>query len=173
MSLVTDAAIALLVSGAAFELCGIIAVAWPDLIDPGRRISAWLRNRYEIIRHRLSRLLGRPRRHTASSGLGVYGLTGHAAGLVHGVREDASLEEKVAFLIRRNELTQERMDEVGARLTAIEEGTPERLEELRFAMERHIAEAIDIAHRAYLPLRIVGAVLLVVGLGSVTAASFV
>jgi hypothetical protein len=65
------------------------------------------------------------------------------------------------------------MADLGARLTAIEEGTPERLEELRRGMELHVAQAVEAAHREYLPLRILGALLLALGLGCVTVANFV
>jgi hypothetical protein len=40
-------------------------------------------------------------------------------------------------------------------------------------MEAHVADALRTAHQAYLPLRLLGAFLLAVGLGCVTAASFI
>jgi hypothetical protein len=88
------------------------------------------------------------------------------------VREGASLEDQVAFLLRRDQQAQERENALDARLTAIEGETPKRLDELRSGMELHVAEALAAAHRAYQEARIFGALLLVLGLGCVTAANF-
>jgi hypothetical protein len=166
-------AVALFTTGAAFELGGIIAVAWPDLIDPGRRFSASLRRRFEIIRDRWVRLLGRPRTHSAGLEPASFSITGHSAGLVWGVSKDATLEQKVEYLIRRNEQAQQREDEYAARLAALESGTPEQLAELRRGMEFHVAESLAVARREYLPLRILGAFLLALGLACTTTANFV
>ena len=40
-------------------------------------------------------------------------------------------------------------------------------------METHVADSLSGAHEAYLPLRLLGVLLLTLGLGCVTAAAFV
>jgi hypothetical protein len=104
---------------------------------------------------------------------GVARATGMPVYFSKAMREGASLEEKVEFLLGRDQEAQERENDYEARLSAIEGETPERLEELQRGMERHVAEALEAAHREYQPLRILGAVLLALGLFCVTVANLV
>ncbi len=168
----TSTAVALFVSGATLELVGIVFVGSPDLFPAADRFSAWLRLRVEPTANRFLRLLGRPRSQTVTLEPGVVRATGMPVYFSRSLREGASLEERVEFLIRRDEEAQQRENDHEARLTAIEGETPERLEELRSAMELHVADSLEAAHRAYRELRIFGAVLLALGLGCATAANF-
>jgi hypothetical protein len=92
---------------------------------------------------------------------------------VTSISEGASLEQKVEFLLRRDQEAQQRKNEHAARLNAIEGETPKRLEDLRSEMELHVAEALAAAHGEYLELRVFGAGLLTLGVFCVTAANFV
>lgn len=92
---------------------------------------------------------------------------------VPGVAAGASLEDKVAFLLRRDEQTQGRLDDLVEALEALTDEIARGLSEQRASMEAHVADTLSAAHQAYLPLRLLGVVLLTVGLGCVTAASFV
>jgi hypothetical protein len=119
------------------------------------------------------RLLGRPVGHTVSLGAAVSGSGGVSARAIVSVAADASLEDKVAFLLRREELTRGRLDDLTEALHALTDEMARGLSEQRASMEVYVAETLSAAHEAYLPLRLLGIVLLTVGLGCVTAASFV
>ena len=173
MSRVTSTAVALFVCGALLELVGIVFVGSPDLFPAAGRISAWIGRRAAPTVNRLLRLLGRPRIHRATLEPGVVRVTGMPLYFTRRIREGASLVEKVEYLLGRDQEAQERENDHDKRLTALEGETPERLEELRSAMELHVVDRLAAAHRAYLELRIFGAVLLAVGLGCATAANFV
>ena len=95
-----------------------------------------------------------------------------SAGLTTYVDENASLEEKVEFLLRRDRDAQRIENDLGRRLRAIEEEAPRRLEELRAGMEQHVATTLEDAFGEYRPLRAFGAFLLAAGLGLVTAGNF-
>ena len=85
-------------------MVGIIFVGSPDLFPPARRFSTWFFLRVGTITHRVLRFLGRrPRDRTISAGACVYGITEYPASLVWGVGKDASLEQKFAYLLRRDE----------------------------------------------------------------------
>lgn len=92
--------------------------------------------------------------------------------MVVSVSETATLEEKVAFLLRRDRDTQGRLDDFGEKLQAVEKHVDENAAELRGAMEEHVAESITSAVEADRALRVLGAISLVAGLGCVTVASF-
>ena len=89
------------------------------------------------------------------------------------VKNDATLEEKVDFLLRRDKEAQRDVQALGHRLDDFEKAVGEKVDEAREAMAAHIARSLDAAHRAYLPLRRLGVVLLVVGLTMATAGNFV
>lgn len=88
------------------------------------------------------------------------------------VGAEASLERKIEFLLQRDQEAQEEANQFRARLDAVECGSAKRLEELREGMERHVAESLVAAHEQYLPLRLLGAAVLFVGVGCATAANF-
>jgi hypothetical protein len=163
----------LYIAGASLELVGIVLVGSPDLFPQAARVSRWLRLRVEVITNRLMRLFGRPRHRTVTARAGVSAAGGLSASGFVSVSESASLDEKVAFLLRRDEENQRRSNALHARVAAIEQESPKRLEELRREFEQHVADALASAHEVYLPLRLTGAGLLVMGLGCATAANFV
>ena len=85
--------------------------------------------------------------------------------------DDASLEDKVEYLRRRDQEAQRRLNEHDDRLDRIEAESPERLAELRGDMETHVAHELSAALEAYRPLRVVGTIALVIGLACVTLAT--
>jgi hypothetical protein len=100
-------------------------------------------------------------------------IIGSRATFEHGIKKDATPEEKIDFLIGRDKATQRDLQALGHRLDDFEEAVRDQVDEARDAMAAHVAASLDAAHRAYLPLRRVGAVLLVVGLVMVTWGSLV
>ena len=74
------------------------------------------------------------------------------------VAADASLEDKVAFLLRREEQMQTKLDDLAEAVLALTDELASRLSEQRASMEAHLADALRAAHQAYLPLRLLGVV---------------
>jgi hypothetical protein len=170
---VSTGAAFLLIVGALVELAGIVLVGSPDLFPQAQRVSEWLRLRVRRAYNRVMRLLGRPVVHTVSLGAALSASGGVRARGIVSVAADASVEDKIAFLLRREEQTQGRLDDLTEALQALRDDLASGLSEQRTSMEAYVADALSAAHQAYLPLRLLGVVLLTVGLGCVTAASFV
>jgi enolase len=89
------------------------------------------------------------------------------------VAAGASLEEKVAFLLRRDEEAQGAVNALAERVAAIEEQAPRQLEQLRGEMQAHVDQKIRAALDEYRELRVAGTVALGLGLACVTVANFV
>jgi hypothetical protein len=161
------------VTGAVLELGGILLVAWPDFLPYAARASRALHALAERLGDRLRRLLRRPRHKVVHVGAGgAVAATGSISGVVS-VSNQGSLEDRVEFLLRREEATQQKLNAHDERLRAIEENVPERLDELRAETEEHVANELSAAESRYRPLRFVGALLLAAGLGLTTAGNFV
>lgn len=168
----------LFIAGAAIEFVGIVLVASPDLFPYAARMSEWLARQYRRIvdplRRWLVRLFRRDREgisHVVGGG-GVTTVGGAVTGRAW-VTEDASLEEKVRFLLARHDDTQRVIDDLGRRLAEVEGSIDPKLATLEASMTDHVSESLDRAHREYRALRLVGVAFLVVGLGCVTVANFV
>lgn len=84
----------------------------------------------------------------------------------------ASLEERVDFLLRREEAAQVKLNAHDERLRAIEDSLLRQLDELRAETERHVSQEISAAEWQYRPLRFVGVIALAFGLVLTTAANF-
>jgi hypothetical protein len=74
------------------------------------------------------------------------------------------LEDKVAFLLRRDEATQGALQELNDRVVELEKETERRLDAEREEMEAFVGEALAAEDARYRWARILGAVLLVAGL---------
>lgn len=156
------------------ELGGIVALGFPDLLPGALRVSTWLGRQWRRATNRLRRLVGlKPRAvvHTVGAA-GEINLAGHISAVVS-TSNVGSVEDKVEYLLRRDQDAQRRLNEHDARLDRIEGETTERLAELRGEMETHVAHELSAAVEAYRPLRVVGTIALVVGLACVTAATLV
>jgi hypothetical protein len=162
----------LLAVGAALELVGIVLVGSPDLFPQAARVSAWLQARSQSAVDRLRAILGRGRDVTVTVGAADAVAIADNATVMKAASEGASLEEKIEFLLRRDQEAQRDVNDLRTKLAAIEGNMPEQLEQLRWAMEEHVNEALIEAHRRYLPLRVIGAVALAAGLVCVTVATF-
>lgn len=166
---------ALYVTGAILELGGILLVAWPDFSPYGARASLWLHAQAARLDARLwlRRLFRRPRRHVIHAEPGTLTLGAGSPTVVVSPSAEASLEDRVEYLIRREQETRTKLDSLDQRLGAIEEDVPERIEDLRVETREHVAGALSAAEARYRPLRFVGALLLAAGLGLTTAGNFV
>jgi hypothetical protein len=119
------------------------------------------------------RLIRRPRPHTIYlGGIGSREAVGGVS-LVRSVNPEATLEEKVAFLLRRDQEAQQAVNELRQQLKEHSERTEKNFEAAHAHMEEHVTAALETAHAAYLPLRIMGVCALMLGLGLATAGNFV
>jgi hypothetical protein len=164
----------LYIAGAALELLGIVLVASPDLVPWALRLVQWIRPRWRRIENRLRRLVGlspRPIIHEVGIG-GAIAVGGNVSAVV-GIGPDRSVEEKVAFLLRRDADTQRELNALAERIDSIEAEGQKRAAELRAEMEAHVARELAAANEDYRIARISGAVVLGFGLALTTAANFV
>jgi len=164
----------LYIAGAGLELLGIVLVASPDLVPWALRLVRWIRPRWRMIENRLRRLLRLSARGTAYEDSATVGLniTINSAAEV-GFDPKATLEDKVAFLLRRNSESQKEMNALAQRVAAVETEAPKRAAELRAEMESHVARELAAAKEDYRIARISGAIVLGCGLALTTAANFV
>ncbi len=170
----SSAAIALLFIGVGLQFVGIVALAWFDLIPWNERLSRWLTDAYRRAENRLRRLFRRPpRTRTASlSGSSLARFSASAAATV-AISDGASLEDKVAFLLRQNREAQQLENKVAARLNALEQEGPKRLDAARAELKGHFEERLIEVLNRYRGLRQAGTVLLTVALICSIVASFV
>jgi hypothetical protein len=162
----------LLVIGAFVELLGILLVASPDLVPWALRFAGWIRPRWRRFENRLRRLLRLPHRgitHEVSLSAAI-ATGGRVSGVVDFNRE-APLEEQVAFLLRRNVESQNETNALAARIAALEEETPGRLEALRAELEAHVSRSVATAKEDYRTARVMGVLVLVLGLVLTTLAN--
>jgi chromosome segregation ATPase len=82
------------------------------------------------------------------------------------------LEEKVEFLMRRNEEAQHAINRLNAEVESIKRQTDERFDEVHAGMTEHVSAVLAAVHGQYLPLRIVGTVAIALGLGLATWGNF-
>lgn len=164
----------LYIGGAALEFIGILLVGSPDLAPFAPRLSAWLRGTAREVYGRVLGLVGRPPPHRVRVGAAdALATMRGGVSAVKSVNPHATLEEKVAFLLTRDQEAQRDLAAVAQTLQAAREDSVQQLAELRAEMEAHVAAEIEEAHRRYLPLRYVGIVALLLGLPITTAANFV
>lgn len=145
-------------------------LAAPDLVPHGARTAAWLDPRLRQVRNWLRRLVGLPQRgrvyrHALTVPLKVD--VSMSEEVV--IDPNASLEEKVEFLLRRNQETQNAVNALSESVTA----TERHLDELRESLETYVADIVVSSQADYRPLRFLGTIVLLVGLVCVTAANFV
>jgi hypothetical protein len=156
----------LFIVGGVLEFAGIMAVAWPDLLPYGERLSAWLGRAYRSAYQRTADLMRqfsrRPRgvivrAPTATLALAGGGVTRRAT-----VQPDATYEEKVEYLVKRDQDVQAMFDSLSAHVE-------ERLGEVRTELKVHVASEMG----RYRALRIGGTVALGLALACTIATGFV
>jgi hypothetical protein len=164
----------LLAGGAVLEFGGIVALAFPDFLPQGRRLSRWLTHRADLLINGIRLLLGLPPLHKSVSVETTDSVrVSDRASVLKLPRDDPIIEEKVAFLLERDQETQAAISTLGGRVQDLEEGTPRQLEQLREDLREHVVAKLASADEEYRALRIVGTIALAAGLACTTAASFV
>jgi hypothetical protein len=169
----TSTAGALYIVGATIEAGGIILVGSPDLFPQAGRSSEWLRKHSRRLANRIRRLLRRPQSQTVyvDAAAGAIALGGSATAS-KSVSAGATSEEKIAFLLQRDQEAQRDVSALAQRLAALDSESSQRLRELRSEVDAAFARDLKAALERYLPLRLVGAAALVIGLACATAGNF-
>jgi hypothetical protein len=160
-------------AGAAIEFIGIGLVAFPDLVPGMRRLSRWITPRWRTFENRLRRLL-RLRGRDVVVTVGAAGALalGGSVSAVTSMGEDATLEQKVDFLLRRDQEAQKQANVQAERLATLGRESEKKLAALREQMETHVATELAAASAEYRPARIIGAVAVAIGLTVSTVANF-
>src|SRR3954452_22207691 len=143
-----------------------MAVAWPDLLPYGERLSAWLGRASQGVHQRtadLMRRLGRrPRRPIVEAPAVAPTLAEESVMSRAYVRPEATYEEKIGYLLERDQDVQEMFDSLSAQLA-------ERFGEVRTELKVHVATELG----RYRALRIGGTVALGLALACTIATGFV
>ena len=164
------------VVGVLIEGVAILVFAAPDYVPGLRRFSAWLAPRLRRAERRARNAIRRVLRHPPTPVVHQVSAGGAiAAGLsargIHGVSPTATLEEKVDFLLRRAEITQEVTATLSDRIAAISSKIEHEITELRDESRAHVAAELKSAEEADRPLRLIGSLLLIAGVACQSIAS--
>jgi hypothetical protein len=160
--------------GVVAEFSGVVCLGFPDLLPDALRLSRWLGRQGRRAANTLRRLVGRPQRGDVHVGAAAGAITLTGGSIEAIVSTGATtIEEKVEYLLRRDHDAQRHVNALGERVSRLEAESPRALKEAQRGMEEHVASELAAAQDEYRPLRVVGTVLLVVGLVCTTVATFV
>jgi len=163
---------ALLVVGVFAEFVGIVLLGFPDFVPGALRLSGWLRRYGRRLANVVRSLFGRPTRGAVHQ-IRAAGESNVSATLSAVVIPKAStLEEKVDYLMSRDQAAQDRVNTLDERIVRLETDSPRRLAEARRKLEDHVTRELVAAEAAYRPLRVAGTVALAVGLACSSLASY-
>ena len=167
-------ATALLVLGVTAEIVGVMLVAAPDYVPHLVQLARAVRGRTVPLVRRFAafvrRLFRRPRHLTISAEPATLRLTGSIRGVVS-VRDGASIDEKVDYLLRREQHAQEQFDAIDRRISAQPAQWRSELEAMRAEIETTIDSRLTESERRYIRARQIGLLFLIVGLSLTTAAN--
>jgi hypothetical protein len=169
----SGAKIGLLVMGAAFEFVGIIVLVFPDLVPYGLRFSQWQRNHAHALLDGIRRMLGRPRNVVIQVGAASAVTATGRASLMKSVSATATLEHKVEFLLTRDQEAQRDINTLREGIEDVEAAASKSLDKSRREIVTRFERELKAALEAYRPLRVWGAVALLLGLVCVTYANFI
>ena len=161
------------VVGAVFELAGIISVASPDLVPGAVRFGAWLRGHLRLAVDRIRRFIGGPRHQVIELGVAEAISTAGGVTPMKSMNPEATLEEKVAFMLQRDQEAQGQVNALAKGMSEIEQEGPRRLDALRSQMEAHVERELRATQADFRAARVLGAVALAIGLALTTAANFI
>jgi hypothetical protein len=155
----------LYVLAAAFELLGIGLLAAPDLVPGAIRAAGWIRVKARAVENRVRRLLGLPRHVTvyAESATATLSASGQISTIVG--TSATTVEDRVAFLLRRDHDIQEAINDVRHRLEEIERASQRGLRDLGEELRGHVTDTVAAARADYRAARLWGVAVLVIGLG--------
>ena len=95
------------------------------------------------------------------------------AAVTKGVALGASLEEKVEWVLRRDQEAQQEVNALTGRLADFEQASAKRLDELRAELRQDFDKRLVEEVEKYRPLRALGAVALAIGLACTIVVNFI
>jgi hypothetical protein len=147
------------------EFVGIVLLGFPDFVPGAIRLSGWIRRRARQAADGFRRIVGRGLPavvyETVPGGgvkLGGGDVTGRAS------TSATTIEEQVAYLLKRDQDVQRMTDDLGERLRLLEGESARQVASVKREMEQHVARELTAAEAAYRPLRVAGTVALALGL---------
>lgn len=163
----------LYIVGALIELSGIVLVASPDLFPGAIRLAAWARPRLRWIENRLRLVLPlQPRSVVHNEHVsGTIQVSGSASAVAS--TGASTLEERLAFLLRRDAEAQQHLNRLVERVKGLEDQLSRETGMLGTYVQNEIDYRIVAANRDYQVARIIGVVALAVGLGLSTAGNLI
>lgn len=163
----------LLLVGSAAEFVGILLIAWPDFVPFADRVASWFRAALQRGRRWARRRIGRP---TAQRGEVGTAPEQDFAGRISPIKTaptEWTLEEQVAWLLRRDQEAQRDANELRARIADAEQASARQVEDTRAELTDQFSTELASALAKDRPVRILGTVLLAVGLTFTVIANFV
>src|SRR2546426_295103 len=131
--------VSLLVGGAFFEFAGIIVLAFPDAAPYWLQFLQWLRNHTSALRNRIRRLLGwRSSKVIEVQGTAEASSSGRASVLLS-ISANATLEQKVQYLLNREQEAQHNINALRERMEDFETESRGALKRSRREIEAHFA----------------------------------
>ncbi|HEY9456644.1 MAG TPA: hypothetical protein VIQ56_01960 [Gaiella sp.] len=150
--------------GVLVEGLSIAVFAVPDFVPGLRRFVRWLgprARRAENRARRLLRLPGHPKVVYAQAGVAV--AAGMSAKVRVSVSEGATPDEKIAYLLRREQAAQDFADRLSERVESLSTKLDTDVEALRVEFRDHVGAELRFADEEGRTRRQIGAFLLVVG----------
>jgi hypothetical protein len=157
----------LILLGGSYEVASVLLIASPELWPR----AVWLASRLRLIASTTAqalvqagrRLLGRPSNVTIPVPVAAtLSLGGHGT---HRVSTAATtLEEKIEYLLRRDQDVQARFDEVADRVTAAEKALRDEIANLARDQTAELERTIRAVQDAYIDVRLVGVLILIAGI---------
>lgn len=162
---------ALFWTGVALELLGLALVAASDYAPLVREAASAARRRLGPVWLRTLRLLGRRRSRIVHVGAAEAIATGGSVSVHMAPSENATLADKVAFLLRQHDRTESRLDELEARARRHPDQWRAELATARGELEERIERRLTETQERYLFARRVGLVCLLAGVTLVSAST--
>jgi hypothetical protein len=163
----------LAIIGALFQFVGIVLLAASDLLPGARRLGRWLRVHSRSVERRIREFFRRPPRPiVASVAVSDSSSVSDSASAVVSTGA-TTVEEKVEFLLRRDQEAQRHMNDVAKRLTELQGDVPQRLSALSDELKGHVAAGVAAAQADFRATRLLGSVALALGLVLTTWATLI
>jgi hypothetical protein len=166
--------------GGSAELFGLLLVASPELVPILQRVASLGRRAWRQVLRLLRkveaafrRLLRRPLPHVVSVGAGGARAGGFPPSGRASVGDEATLEEKVDYLLRRDQDVQDSLERLEGSLAALPGRWKTDVEQASQALRDEHARALAELRDRHMQARLLGVVLLAVGIVLATAGNLV
>jgi hypothetical protein len=161
-----------------FEAVGLLLVAAPEVMTALRRLGAWTAAQWRkftpylaTVERFVRRLLRRPRHIVVNVGAASVVSSGGQVTTRVSPGEGKTLEEKIDYLLRRDEAMQARVDSVELRMSGLPSEWRTEIEEASETLHSEQMQALDELRERHLEQRWLGIVLLLIGVVLATVAN--